>query len=107
MDTTTQSGGGDETITVYTVPTGYVAIIQAIMSRNRDTIVDQWHILRASSVNYFIKWYDDQAVGLTAINDNLTYCLSAGDIVRVLYESCTNNDRLVSSCWGYLMKVDE
>lgn len=107
MNETTQSGGGNEWIDLYTVPTGYVATVQAIMSRNRDTITDQWHVLQASSQNYYVKWYDDQAIGLTGVNDNLSYALSAGDKVRVLYESCTNLDRLVTSCWGYLMKVDE
>lgn len=106
VDSRTQSGGGNELVELYTVPSGYIAILNATMSRNRDTITTHEHILVADSTEYAIKIYVNNPVGSTAINDNVKYVLSEDDVFQVRYYACTNNDRLITKCWGSLMKVD-
>lgn len=106
-DTTVKSGAGNATITVATVPTGYVYVINGIMSRNDTTAITQRHILGTGGVLFIIKEFITHTANIWAISEALNYVLTAGDTIQVTHVSCADGDTIISRFLGYSMKVTE
>jgi len=96
---------GDNTLTIVTVPAGYVYVINAIMTQNQTNAVAHRHMLATGGTQYAIKEFLAHAAGTWAINDNISYVLAAGDKAQVQFIACTADDNLLARLWGYKMAV--
>ena len=104
--THTQSGAGAYTMTVLTVPTGYVYVVNAISSNNATRALK--HTQQLCSAGGCMNCYEKTtlAAGELVINANLNYVLTEDDTVKVVFTTSQDADYMVGRVWGYAMKVD-
>jgi len=106
FDTHTKVGAGDALRTLFTVPDGYVYIVNAAMSKNIDKITVQNYLLYDGSDYYSIFSSTPTAVNQWQLNPNLFYALKKDDRLTFQFVACDAGDHLEFGAWGYKMKID-
>lgn len=105
FDTHTKVGAGSALRTLFTVPAGYIYIVNATMSINNDKIVAQNHLLYNGSNYYTIYRGVPTAVAQWMANPNVFYALKTDDKLTFQFVGCDAGDVLEFAAWGYKMKV--
>jgi hypothetical protein len=103
----TKSGAGNYQMTITTVPSGYVYVVQAITGNDVGTGVRQDFQLYADTAAYTIHTETMTGSGALIVHDNLNYVLKAGDSVQIAFISAQDGDVLIGRVWGYKMAVAE
>ncbi len=100
-----KSGDGDANLNIFTVPAGYVYVVQSALSRNADTAVRHHHRLYTGAAYYDIEFFDAQPANVYALFDKVSYVLKAGDVYALRFYACLDGDSLEGRAWGYTMQV--
>lgn len=101
----TKVGAGDALRTLFTVPEGYIYIVNATMSINNDKVVAQNHLLYNGSNYYTIYRGVPTVVAQWMPNPNVFYVLKKDDKLTFQFVGCSADDVLEFAAWGYIMKV--
>jgi len=101
----TKVGGVTYNMDMFTVPAGYVYVVNAIMSYNVNTAVTQRHKLHDGTSFYIVRSVDAQPAYTWLLTDNVNYPLKEGDKVTLSWVNCLDGDTLYGRVWGYKMVV--
>lgn len=99
-------GAGDTLRTLFTVPDGYVYVVNATMSINHDKITVQNHLLYDGTDYYSIFQSTPTAIAQWQNNANVFYALKKDDKLAFQFIGCDGDDVLEFAAWGYKMKID-
>jgi len=105
FDTHTKVGAGSALRALFTVPSGYIYVVNATMSKNIDKITVQNHLLYDGSDYYSVFQSTPTAVNQWQVNANLFYALKQDDKLTFQFVSCDADDDLEFGAWGYKMRV--
>jgi len=106
FDTHTKAGAGTYTITVFTVPAGYVYVVNAIVSNDTATAIKHAHQVCDGDDCMTIHEETQSGAGVLIVNANISYPMEAGDKLKVVFTAAQDADYLVARVWGYKMKVN-
>lgn len=99
-------GAGDTLRTLFTVPDGYVYVVNATMSINHDKVTVQNHLLYSAPDYYSIFSSTPTAIAQWQVNANLFYALKKDDKLTFQFIACDADDVLEFGAWGYKMKIN-
>jgi len=101
----TQVGAGAYTMTILTVPAGYVYVVNYIVSNNANRGLEHVHQICEAADCCNVHIQVTTAAGELAINTRVNYVLEEGDCVKAVFTTSENGDFMVGRAWGYKMAV--
>jgi hypothetical protein len=101
----TLSGDSDYTLIAFTVPAGYVYVVEIGNARDIESIVTQKHFIYDGTYWFQIGQFNNQPAGDFAYLTNMRYTLAEGDQYAVQFMDAKDSDRVYCRCFGYKMKV--